>query len=161
MWRVNTCDPSLKLLNDMHTHKHNIWKEHLGAHWGHRRNTHILWKTIYGLSNRAPPHTLNSSITFNNKITTTPKKNANCFTKQFRNTVKHCQTPPNTQHTGQPDPLTDQHKKYKDITYTHPTQVKERKKVKITTHRVLTTKHQASKTHRPFWTRIPHEHDFV
>ena len=34
-------------------------------------------------------HTLNTSITFNNKIATTPKHIANCFTKQFTNTVKH------------------------------------------------------------------------
>ena len=59
------------------------------AHWDHRHNTHTLWKTIHGLSNRAPPHTLNTSITFNNKIATTPKHIANCFTKQFTNTVKH------------------------------------------------------------------------
>ena len=32
---------------------------------------------------------LNTSITFNNKIATTPKHIANCFTKQFTNTVKH------------------------------------------------------------------------
>ena len=50
---------------------------------------HTLWKTIHGLSNRAPPHTLNTSITFNNIIATTPKHIANCFTKQFTNTVKH------------------------------------------------------------------------
>ena len=70
-------------------HKQNIWKEHLDAHWDHRHNTHTLWKTIHGLSNRAPPHTLNTSITFNNKIATTPTHIANCFTKQFTNTVKH------------------------------------------------------------------------
>ena len=71
--RANTCDPALKLLNeeitsDIQKHKQNIWKEHLDAHWDHRHNTHTLWKTIHGLSNRAPPHTLNTSITFNNKI---------------------------------------------------------------------------------------------
>ena len=92
--RENTCDPALKLLNekitsDIQKHKQNIWKEHLDAHWYHRYNTHTLWKTIHGLSNRAPPHTLNTSITFNNKIATTPKHIANCFTKQFTNTVKH------------------------------------------------------------------------
>ena len=52
-------------------------------------NTHIRWKTINSLSNRAPPPTLNTSITFSNKIATTPKHIANCFTKQFTNTVKH------------------------------------------------------------------------
>ena len=92
--RANTCDPALKLLNekitsDIQKHKQNIWKKHLDAHWDHRHNIHILWKTIHGLSNRAPPHTLNTSITFNNKIATTPKHIANCFTKQFTNTVKH------------------------------------------------------------------------
>ena len=92
--RANTCDPALKLLNeeitsDIQKHKQNIWKEHLDAHWDHRHNTHTLWKTIHGLSNRAPPHTLNTSITFNNKIATTPTHIANYFTKQFTNTVKH------------------------------------------------------------------------
>ena len=85
---------ALKLLNeeitsDIQKHKQNICKEHLDAHWHHRHNTHTLWKTIHGLSNRAPPHTLNTSITFNNKIATTPTHIANCFTKQFTNTVKH------------------------------------------------------------------------
>ena len=51
-------------------------------------HTHF-WKTIHGLSNRAPPATLNRSITFNNKIENTPKHIANCVTKQFTNTVKH------------------------------------------------------------------------
>ena len=67
----------------------HLWKEHLDAHWDHRHNTHILWKTIYNLSNRAPLPTLNTSIAFSNKITTTLKHIANCFTKQFANTVKH------------------------------------------------------------------------
>ena len=92
--RANTCDPALKLLNeeitsDIQKHKQNIWKEHLDAHWDHRHNTHTLWKTIHGLSNGEPPLTLNTSITFNYKIATTPKHIANCFTKQFTNTVKH------------------------------------------------------------------------
>ena len=65
--RANTCDPALKLLNeeitsDIQKHKQNIWKEHLDAHWDHRHNTHTLWKTIHGLSNRAPPHTLKITI---------------------------------------------------------------------------------------------------
>ena len=92
--RANTRDPALKLLNeeitsDIQKYKQNIWKEHLDAHWDHRHNTHTLCKTIHGLSNRTPPHTLNTSITFNNIIATTPKHIANCFTKQFTNTVKH------------------------------------------------------------------------
>ena len=71
--RANTRDPTLKLLNDEITsdiqkHKQNIWKEHLNAHWDHRHNTHTLWKTIHGLSNRAPPHTVNTFITFNKKL---------------------------------------------------------------------------------------------
>ena len=33
--------------------------------------------------------TLTKSITFNNKIANTPKHIANCFTKQFTNTIKH------------------------------------------------------------------------
>ena len=91
--RANTCDPALKLLNeeitsDIQEHKQNIWKEHLDAHWDHRHNTHTLWKTIHGLSNRAPPHTLNTSITFNTKTATTPTHIA----KLFHQTIhKHCQ----------------------------------------------------------------------
>ena len=92
--RANTCDPALKLLNeeitsDIQKHKQNLWKEHVDAHWDHRHNTHIPWKTIHGLSNRAHPPTPNTSITFNTKITTTPKHIANYFTKQLTNTVKH------------------------------------------------------------------------
>ena len=88
--RANTCDPALKLLNeeitsDIQKHKQNIWKEHLDAHWDHRHNTH----TIHGLSNRAPPHTQITSITFNKKIATTPTHIANYFNKQFTNTVKY------------------------------------------------------------------------
>ena len=112
--RANTCDPALKLLNeeitsDIQKYKQNIRKEHLDAHWDHRHNTRTLWKTIHGLSNRVPPHTLNTSITFNNKIATTPKHIANCFTK-------YSQTLSNTQHTKQTDTLTEQHTTYKDIT---------------------------------------------
>ena len=96
--RANACGPVLKLLNEEITsdiqkhkqkHKQNLWKEHLDAHWDHRHNTHTLWKTIHGLSNRAPPPTQITSITFNNKIATTPKHIANCFTKQFTNPLKH------------------------------------------------------------------------
>ena len=133
--RANTCDPALKPLNeeitsDIQKHKENIWKEHLDAHWDHRHNTHILWKTIHGLSNRAPPHTLNTSITFNNKIATTPKHIANCFTKQFTN----------TQHTKQTDTSTEQHSTYKDAR-SHSLLLRSKRlknKVKITIHKVLT-----------------------
>ena len=96
--------------NFLHTkHKQKLWKEHLDAHWDHRHNTHILWNTIHGLSNRAPTPTLNTSITFNNKIATTPKHIANCFTKQFTTTVKYATHKTNIS-------LTEQHIKYKDIT---------------------------------------------
>ena len=89
MRRANTCDPALKLLNEEITsnilkHKENLWEEHLDAHLDHRHSTHILWKTTYPT---APPPTLNTSITFNNKLATTPKHFANCFTKQFTNTT--------------------------------------------------------------------------
>ena len=97
-----------EITSDIQKHKQNPWKEHLNAHWDHRHNTHTLWKTIHGLSNRAPPHTLNTSITFYNKIATTPKHIANCFTKQFTNTVKHATHKTNT--------LTEQHTTYKDTT---------------------------------------------
>ena len=62
--RANSCDQALKLLNeeitsDIQKHKQNLWKEHLDAHWYHSHNTYIIRKTIHGLSNRAPPPTLN------------------------------------------------------------------------------------------------------
>ena len=84
--RADTCDPSLKLLNeeitsDIQKHKQNLWNEHLDAHWDHRHNTFILCKTIHSISNRAPPSKLNTSMTFSNKIATTPKHIANYFTK--------------------------------------------------------------------------------
>ena len=86
MRRENTCDPTLKLLNeeitsDINKHKQNLWKEPLDTHWDHNRNTHILGRpyTVYSIKQ------LNTSITLNNKITTTPKNIANGFTK-------HCQT---------------------------------------------------------------------
>ena len=93
MRRENTCDPTLNLLHeeltsDIHKHKQNLWKEHLDAHWDHMHNTHILWKTIHGISNRARPLTLNTFSTFNNKIATTPK-----HIELFHQTIyKHCQT---------------------------------------------------------------------
>ena len=59
-----------------------------------------MWKTIHGLSNRAPSATLNTSITFSNKTATTPKHIANCFTKQFTNTVKHATHKAPLKHIG-------------------------------------------------------------
>ena len=73
----------IQISNNIQKYKQNIWKEYLDAHWNHRHNTHILWKTIHDLSNRVPPTTLN------NKITNTPKHIANCFNKQFTNAGKH------------------------------------------------------------------------
>ena len=52
-------------------------------------HTGITARTLSGRLYTVYPPTLNTSITFNNKITTTPKHNANYFTKQFTNTVKH------------------------------------------------------------------------
>ena len=104
--RANTCDPALKLLNEEITsdiQKHNIWKEHLDAHWDHRHNTHTLWKTIHGLSNRAPPHTLNTSITFNNKNSNYTHTHCELFHQTIH---KHCQA---RKHTKQTDTLTEQH----------------------------------------------------
>ena len=92
--RANPCDPALKPLNheitsEISLHKQNLWKEHLNANWDHRHNTHTLWKTINGLSNRAAPTPQNCTITFNKKIATSSKNIVNCFNKQFTNTVKH------------------------------------------------------------------------
>ena len=86
--RANTCDPALKLQNeeitsDIQKHKKEASKRSLGPQAQH---THYLEDHTY---NRTPPTTLSNSITFNNKITNAPKHIANCFTKQFTNTVKH------------------------------------------------------------------------
>ena len=144
--RANTCDPALKLLNeeitsDIQKHKQNIWKEHLDAHWDHRHNTHTLWKTIHGLSNRAPPHTLNTSITFNNKIATTPINIANCFTKQFTNTVKHAT-----------------HKTNRSIH--RATQNIQGYNITLTTFQVQVSIKQSknNNSHSPSWNHIPHKY---
>ena len=90
-------------------------------------------RTFFGRPYRAPTPTLNTSITFNNKITTTPKHIANC-------SPNNSQKLSNTQHTRQTNPLPEQHIKYKDIT-SHSPQLNSKRhqnKVKITTHKVLT-----------------------
>ena len=92
-------------LRQTHTLTNPVWKELLDVHWDYRHTTHIIWENIHGLSNRTPSLTLNTSITFNNKLTTTHKNILNCFIKQFTN----------TQHTRQTNPLTEQYIKYKDI----------------------------------------------
>ena len=79
------------------------------------------------------PPTLNTSITFSNKIETTPKHIANCFTKEFTNTVKHA-THKTNRYTNR---ATHKIQGY-NITLT-TTQVQEAiNKVKTTTHKVLT-----------------------
>ena len=78
-------------------HKTNLWKEHLAQHWDHRQNTHVLWKTIAGLSNKKPAQTQINSIIFNKKIATTTTEKANFFIKQYTNTVQHKTRPSNRQ----------------------------------------------------------------
>ena len=53
------------------------------------QHTHSLEDHTWSIQQSTTTHTLNTSITFNNKIPTTPKHIANCVTKQFTNTVKH------------------------------------------------------------------------
>jgi hypothetical protein len=70
-------------------HKTRLWKKHLDGQWDHRQNTHLLWKTINGLSNKKPPPITNNTIQFLNHTAITHKQKADQFTKQFTNTVKH------------------------------------------------------------------------
>ena len=79
-------------------------------HTGITGTTHMLWKTIHGLSNRAPPPTLNTSITFSNKIATTPKHQTHC--KLFHLSIH--------KHASQTYPLIEQHIKHKDMTSHSP-----------------------------------------
>ena len=85
--KKNTCASALEFLNEEITsdikHKRNTWNEHIEAHCDHMNNTH----TMHGLSNRTPPTRERNTITFNNKITITPKQIANCFT--ITKTVRH------------------------------------------------------------------------
>ena len=91
--RANTCDPALKLLNeeitsDIQKHIQNLWKEYLDAHWDHRHNMHIIWKTIHGISKRPPPPTLKH-------IHNIQQQNSNhtqSYCELFNQTIpKHCQ----------------------------------------------------------------------
>ena len=146
--RANTSDPVHKLLNeeiisDIQKHKQNIWKEHLDAHWDHRHNAHILWKTIHGLSNRAPP------TTYTNKITNTPKHVANCFTKQFTNTVKHATHKTNISI----DRATQNIQGYNITLPTSQVQSKNNNSQGPDKLNIMHLKH------RPSWPRIPHEYD--
>ena len=58
-------------------------------HNGTTDTTHTFFGrpyTVYPTEHLHPHYT---SITFNNKIATIPKHIANCFIKQFTNTIKH------------------------------------------------------------------------
>ena len=56
----------------------------------HTEITGTTYTFIHGISNRTHPHsTLNTSITFNKKITTTPTIRAHCFINHFTNPVGH------------------------------------------------------------------------
>ena len=99
--RANTCNPALKLLS----------KEHQDAYWD---NTHIIWNTIHGLSNRAPPpHTQHL-----HDIQQQNNNHAQKYWELF--SPNNSQTLSNTEHTRQTDSLTGQHRKYKDITIHSP-----------------------------------------
>ena len=76
----------------------------------YRRHTGTTHTMLHGISNRAPPPTLNTYRTFNNKITTTTNilGIASSDPLQTRN----------TQHTRQTDPLTEQHITYKEYSIT-------------------------------------------
>ena len=94
MRRANACYPALKLLNDEITSdilKQNLWKKHLDAHWDHRHNTHIIWKTIHGLSNIIPAPTLNTSI---HNIQQQNNNHTQTYCELCHQTIhKYCQTP--------------------------------------------------------------------
>ena len=77
--RVNTCDPALNLLNEeitsdiqKHKKKHmeGALRRSLGAQAQH---THSLEDHTWSIQQSTTTPTLNTSITFNNKIATTPK----------------------------------------------------------------------------------------
>ena len=102
-------DPFMFVIFRHTKHKQNIWKEHLDAHWDHRQITHILWKTIHGLSNRAPPPTLNTSLTFSNHTQThcelfyqTIQKHTTHKTKRYTNRATHKIQGYNTHHNSGP-----------------------------------------------------------
>jgi hypothetical protein len=94
---IRIADPTdhrLTLLNEeingsIREHKTNIWKEHLDDQWDHKTNTHVLWNTIAGLSNKKPTQEPNSTIKFGNKIAKTPLEKAHAFNNQFINSVVH------------------------------------------------------------------------
>lgn len=90
----NPKDPTLPVINNnidklIQEHKSNLWKQHLEDNWDHKTNTHILWKTIAGLTNKKPTNTSNTTIAINNKTAITDKQKASYFNKQFTNVIKH------------------------------------------------------------------------
>ena len=94
---LRTEDPTNNRIDEMTTnirtainkHKTELFKQHLDGNWDHRSNTHILWKTINGLTNKKPKTNTNCTITFNNTTAETDKQKADNFTKQFTNITKH------------------------------------------------------------------------
>ena len=150
--RTNPCGPALKLLNeeitsDIQKHKQNIWNQHLDAHWDHRHITHILWKTIHGLSNRAPPPTLNTSITFINKQQT--------HYELFHQTIHKHATNKTNRYINRATQKIQGH----NITLT-TTQVQEaiKQSKNNNSHGPDKLNIRHLKHIRPSWTRIPHKH---
>ena len=129
--RPNTCDLALKLLNeeitsDIHTHKQNLWKEHLDAYCDHRHNIHTLEDHTRSVQQSTYTHFQHiHNIQQHSNILRIISPN-------------NSQTLPNTQHTRQTDPLTEQHRTYKDITLHSPQfRSKRQYKIKLTTHMFL------------------------
>ena len=88
---------------DIKTNMRHIHTSIVSRHLATRGNNKIL--------RTPPPHTSSSEeilprLTRRTASLHTPKHITNCFTKQFTN----------TQHTKHTDPLTEQHKTYKDTT---------------------------------------------
>ena len=91
---TDRADPQVAELNRqidkaIQDHKTALWREHLDDSWDHRQNSHKLWKTIAGLSNKKPADQPNQSINFNNKTAINSKDKAKNFNSQFINTTKH------------------------------------------------------------------------
>ena len=91
---INRTDPKLPELNrqidkSIQDHKTALWREHLNDNWDHRHNSHKLWKTITGLSNKKPTDQPNRAINFNTKIAINSKEKAKNFNNQFINITKH------------------------------------------------------------------------
>ena len=87
-------DPQLQDLNrqidkSIQDHRIAIWKEHLDDNWDHRQNSHKLWKTISGLSNKKPADRPNQVMYFNGKTASNSKEKAKNFNKQFINSTLH------------------------------------------------------------------------